>query len=127
LRDLRLPDVTRIQGENRYLGPGASVFLPNTSEVIRSAYKGDLARWSETGLVTLETQAVLTPFGTEGDMVELAHGFKIAPAAYCLKLVEGNLWVDATGTVDVSHDIKFTVTYIRNTLDMTQTLYIRLV
>jgi hypothetical protein len=129
LDDLKVTHESQVegrQGENRYLGPGQSVYLPNTSEVLRSVYKGDLRKWRDIGVVELEDTDTLAANGDVGDAVTLTHNFGIAPVVYILKQV-GNTWVDATGTVDVVHNQTFTAVTITNTIASPQTLFIRLV
>jgi hypothetical protein len=89
---------------------------------LRSAYKGDLRKWRELGVVELEDTDTLNA----GASVVLLHNFGFAPVVYVLKQV-GSTWVDATGTVDVVHNQAFTQTTVTNTLGVTQTLYTRLV
>jgi hypothetical protein len=125
LDDLRITHASQVEarkGEDRYLGPGQGIYLPNTSEVLRSAYKGDLRKWRELGVVELEDTDTLNA----GASVVLLHNFGFAPVVYVLKQV-GSTWVDATGTVDVVHNQAFTQTTVTNTLGVTQTLYTRLV
>lgn len=128
LRDLRLTHSSQVEsrsGEDRYLGSGHSVYLPNTSEVLRSAYKGDLRKWSQAGIVSLENNDVLAANGDADDTVVLTHGFGLPPVVHVLKLV-GSTWVDGTGTVDIFHDSTFNTTTVTNTLVVPQTLFIRL-
>lgn len=92
------------RGEDRYLQPGASVYLPNTSQVIRSAFDGDLRAWLQAGVVALEDTHTLSANGDPGDSVTLTHDFGFPPAVYVLKKV-GTDWVDATGTFDVVQNV----------------------
>lgn len=92
------------RGEDRYLAPGASAYLPNTSQVLRSAIAGDLRSWLDNGIVTLEDFTTLAANGDAGDSVVLTHNFGFAPSVYVLKQV-GATWVDATGTVDIVHGV----------------------
>jgi hypothetical protein len=101
LKDLRFVPQAQTEGrrdEGRYLGPGASVYLPNTSEVLRSAMMGDLRAWKDAGLVTLEDVVTLA----NGASATRVHPFGFPPVVYVLKLVGAN-WVDATGTYDLTH------------------------
>lgn len=126
--DLKVTHTSQVEGrpgEDRYLGPGQSVYLPNTSEVIRSAFKGTLKKWKDKGLVELEDQETLAASGSPGDSVTLTHNFGLPPTVYVLKQV-GPDWVDATGTVDISHNSIFTTTTVTNTILFSQTLFIRL-
>lgn len=129
LSDLRVTHASQVEsqaGEDRYLGPGASVYLPNTSEVLRSAYKGALRKWRDSGFVTLEDTNTFAANGSPGDTIVFSHGFGIPPVVYVLKQV-GSTWVDATGTVDIAHNLAFTSVAVTNTLLVPQTLFIRLV
>lgn len=129
LHDLRITRASQAEGrpgEDRYLGPGGFVYLPNTSEVLRSAYKGDLRTWAEKGVVELEDKDLLTANGTPGDTVDLEHGFGLPPVVYVLKKV-GATWVDATGVVDIVHDGDFTTVSVTNVLAVSLTILTRLV
>jgi hypothetical protein len=124
LDDLRhLPEVRR--GEDRYLAPGASVYLPNTSEVLRSAVEGDLHSWSLAGVIRLEDLETLAANGDPGDSVTLTHNFGFPPSVYVLKQVT-TTWVDGTGTVDVVHNSGFTAVTITNSTADVLTFRIRL-
>lgn len=79
-----------------------------------------------TGLSALEGQAALDASGGAHDTVVLTHGFGFPPVVYVLKQV-GATWVDATGTVDVSHDAAFTATTVKNATAFPLTFLIRLV
>ena len=95
LRDLRFVPQAQSEGrrgEDVYIGPGLSVYLPNTSQVLRSAIDGDLRAWRDAGVVTLE------------DVELLAANGGYPPACYVLKQV-GATWVDATGTFDLVHNV----------------------
>ena len=92
------------RGESRYISPGNSVYLPNTSQVLRSASEGDLRAWRDAGVVELEDTDLLAANGAPGDAVTHTHNFGYPPAGYVLKQV-GATWVDATGTVDVVHNV----------------------
>ena len=68
LNDLRATHASQVEsrpGEDRYIGPGNSVYFPNTSEVLRSAFKGDLRKWRDNGLITLEDTDTLDAAGGE--------------------------------------------------------------
>ncbi len=107
LRDLRFVAQAQTEGrrgEDRYIAPGNSVYLPNTSQVLRSAIEGDLRAWLEAGVLTLDDYDTLAANGNPGDSVVLTHNFGYAPMVYVLKKV-GATWVDATGTVDVVHSV----------------------
>jgi hypothetical protein len=107
LKDLRFVAQAQSEGrrgEDRYLGPGQSVYLPNTSQVLRSAIEGDLRKWLEDGIVELEDFDSLAANGNPGDTVTLTHNLGYPPSVYVLKQV-GVTWVDATGTIDIVHNV----------------------
>ena len=107
LRDLRFVAQAQSEGrrgEDRYVQPGASVYLPNTSQVIRSAIDGDLRAWRDAGVVELEDTDALAANGNPGDSVTLTHPFGYPPGVVVLKQV-GATWVDATGTFDLAHNV----------------------
>ena len=107
LRDLRFVAQAQTEGrrgEDRYIAAGSSVYLPNTSQVLRSAIEGDLRAWRDAGVVELEDTDLLAANGAPGDAVTHVHNFGYAPAVYVLKQV-GATWVDATGTVDIVHNV----------------------
>lgn len=127
LKDLRVIKQSQTegqQGEDRYLAAGASVYLPNTDPVIRSAFKGDLKKWKDAGIVTLEDTDTLDAFGGD-DSVVLTHNMGLPPAVYVLKQV-GGTWVDATGTVNITHDDLFTTVTVQNSTAGALTFFIRL-
>ncbi len=124
LGDLRhIPEV--IRGEDRYLAANGSVYLPNTSQVLRSAVAGTLRQWADAGLVRLEDRTTLAANGDAGDSITLTHNFGFPPSVYVLKQV-GETWVDATGTVDISHNAALTTTTIENSTAGALTFIIRL-
>lgn len=107
LRDLRFVAQAQSEGrrgEDRYIPAGGSVYLPNTSQVLRSAIDGDLRVWRDAGVVTLEDTDLLAANGAPGDAVTHTHDFGYPPAVYVLKQV-GATWVDATGTFDAVHNV----------------------
>lgn len=137
LGDLRITHEAQTEGrrgEDRYLGPGRSVYLQNTSDVLRSAYKGTLKTWRDLGYIELEDSIALDAFGGANDTVVLTHEYGYPPIVYALKQV-GVTWVDATGTLDISHRADpldplarpFTQTVITNTTAFPLTFLIRLV
>lgn len=124
LHDLRFIAQAQTEGrlgEDRYLNPGAHVYLPNTSEVVRSAFKGDLRRWRDMGIVELEDTVTLA----SGANIVLTHDFGLPPIVAVQKQVT-TTWVDATGTFDAVHNDDFTTTTITNTTGGSLTYFIRL-
>ena len=107
LRDLKFVPQAQTEGrrgEDRYLAPGGSVYLPTTSQVLRSAYDGDLRAWLEAGIVRLDDLVNLAANGNPGDTVTLTHNLGYAPPVFVLKKV-GVTWVDGTGTFDAVHNV----------------------
>ena len=127
LRDLRVtyPSAQGPRSEERYLGPGDTVYLPNTSEVLRSAVGGDIRGFVTSGLLRLEDLVTLDAAGGANDAITLTHNLHFPPTVYILKQVT-TTWVDATGTVDVVHDAAFTTVTITNTTASSLTYLIRL-
>jgi len=117
------------RGEAQYLPAGGSVYLPDTSEVLRSAAVGTLAKFRDAGVLILEDTVTLQANGNPGDTVVLTHGFRYAAAVSVLKQVivgPVTTWVDATGTYDAVQDAAFTTVTITNTTAFVLTFLIRL-
>ena len=116
-------------GEARYLQPNGSVYLLNTSEVLRSAKTGGtLAKWRTTGLVELDDTDTLAANGNPGDSITLTHNWGFAPGVQVFRRVVGPpvTWADATGTFDMEHNASFTTVTITNTTAGALTFLIRL-
>ena len=114
------------RGEARYLAPQASLYLPNTSEVLRSAAPGgSLAKWRDAGILELEDTDTLAANGNPGDTVTLTHNFGYAQGVSIWKQV-GPDWVDAIGTYDAVQNSTFTTMTITNTTAFPLTFFIRL-
>ncbi len=113
------------RGEDQYVHPGDSIYLPNTSEVLRSVIHGEIAKYVQTGQLKIEDQVSLDAAGGANPSVVLTHNFKFPPAVYVLKQV-GSTWVDATGTVDVVHNSTFTTVTVSNTTAFPLVFLIRL-
>lgn len=113
------------RGEGRYIPANSSVYFQNTSEVLRSAQLGTLARWRDLGLVSLEDREELAANGDDGDSVVIEHDYGYPPAVFILKQVD-DTWVDATGTFDAVHNSTFTTTTITNSTAFPLTFLIRL-
>lgn len=111
------------RGEDRYLAPGASAYLLNTTEVLRSAKEGELYAWAHSSppKVELEDTDTLDP----GQSVSFVHGFGFPPAVYALKQV-ADTWVDAMGAFDATHDESFNTVTFANPTEYTLTYYVRL-
>jgi hypothetical protein len=124
LNDLRFTPQSQTEGrrgEDQYLNPGDFVYLPNTSEVIRSVFKGDLKRYRDQGYVELEDEVTLASSAS----VTLTHNFGLPPNVYAFKQVMST-WVDATGTFDSVHNSSFTEVIFTNTTPGALTYLIRL-
>jgi hypothetical protein len=114
------------RGEDRYIQPGASVYLPNTSEVLRSAVGGDIFKFASIGTIRIEDLVTLAANGSPGDAVTLTHNLQFPPVVYALKQVM-TTWVDATGTIDIVHNQTYTAVTITNTTPGSLTFLIRLI
>lgn len=124
LRDLKFTPEAQTEGrrgEDRYIPAGGFVYLPNTSEVLRSAVAGDIRKFVDKGLLQIEDQVDLAASGS----VTLNHGLRFPPSVYVLKKV-GSTWVDGTGTVDIVHNGNFTSVTVTNTTEFALTFLIRL-
>lgn len=115
--NVTIPDLN-----NLYLGPGGYVYLKNTSDVLTSTTTGNTSTLRALNQVSLEDIVVLGPSAS----TTLTHGFLLAPSIYILKSV-GATWVDALGTVDITHDALFSSVTITNTTLFTLTYFIRLI
>lgn len=119
LKDLRLVRQAQTEGrrtEDVYLGAGQSIYLPDTSDVIRSAQKGDLFQFARVGKLTINDTITLGAAPGPGNAVTLAHLLGYLPGVFVLKKSVGPpiTWVDATGTVDIVHNEIFTEVTITN-------------
>jgi hypothetical protein len=133
LNDLKITNEAQTEGrrgEECYLRPGNSVYLQNTSGVLRSAFKGTIKTWKDLGYIELEDTISLAAGGT----TILNHRYGYPPVVYILKQV-GVTWVDATGTADIIHRADpldplsrpFMQTTITNTTVLPLTFMVRLV
>ncbi len=109
------------RGEDRYLDPGQSAYLQNTSEVLRSAFDGLLSTYRQDGKLELDDTVALDAAAN----IILTHNFTYPPAVYVLKQV-GSTWVDATGTYDLVQNQNFTTVTLTNTTAGALTYLIRL-
>lgn len=83
------------------------IYLANTSEVLRSARDGALARARDAGLIVLEETYTLTGRGGASDRVTVEHPYTYGPMVMVLREVSG-VWADATGTYDLWHNVAST-------------------
>lgn len=122
LKDLRLirqGQTEARRAEDQYLGAGRSVYLPDTSEVIRSAQKGDLYQFEKVGKLRLNETLSLAAFPGPGNSVTIHHDLGYYPNATALKkVVTGSIvtWENSTGIVDITHNATFTETTFTNTV-----------
>ncbi len=122
LKDLRLirqGQTEARRAEDQYLGAGHSVYLPDTSEVIRSAQKGDLYQLSKAGKIELNEVLSLAAYPGPGNSSTIVHNLGYPPSMCVFKKVMfGPLvtWVEASGTVDITHNANFTQTTISNSV-----------
>ena len=132
LHDLKLTRQSQTEArrsEDVYLGPGRSVYLPDTSEVIRSAHSGDLKGLQTVGKVKLNDMVTLAAFPGPGNKIVLKHNLGYIPFVAVYKMVTVGAetgWVDAAGTYDLWHDFDFTSVSILNTIDTDLNLQIRI-
>jgi hypothetical protein len=76
LKDLRLIRQGQSEArraEDQYIGAGRSVYLPDTSEVIRSAQKGDLYQFEKVGKLRLNEILSLAAFPGPGNSATIHH------------------------------------------------------
>jgi hypothetical protein len=107
------------RAEDMYVGAGRSVYLPDTSDVIRSAQKGDLFQFARIGKLRLNESSILAASPGPGNSLVIDHHLGYIPGIVILKKVMAGplvTWVDATGTVDIVHNADFTETTITNTV-----------
>jgi hypothetical protein len=119
LRIIRQGQTEARRAEDRYIGAGKGVYLPDTSEVLRSAQKGDLFQFSQVGKLRLNDTLTLGASPGPGNSITIDHGLGYIPSTVLLKKVMVGptvTWVDATGTVDIVHNADFTETTITNTV-----------
>jgi hypothetical protein len=132
LKDLRLirqGQTEARRSEDQYIGAGRSIYLPDTSEVIRSAQKGDLFQFSRVGKLQLNETLDLAAYPGPGNSVVLTHNLGYPPNTVVLKKVMVGpvvTWVDATGTVDVVHNSDFTQTTISNPVTLPLEFLVRI-
>jgi len=132
LKDLRLSREAQTEGrraEDRYVSPGGSVYLPDTSDVVRSAQKGDLFAFARAGKLRLNDATTLAAFPGPGNSIVLTHGLGYPPNTLIFKKVMVGpvvTWVDAFGVVDVVHNADFTAMTVTNTVALPIDFLIRI-
>lgn len=123
LKDLKFVAQSQTEGrrgEDVYIGPGESKYLPDTAEVLRSAHGGDLLKFAAAGVVSLHDTVALVASGS----ITLVHNLMYPPNIVVLKAV-GATFVDATGTVDIVHNQDFSEVTITNATVVPITFLIR--
>jgi hypothetical protein len=128
LGDLKLaPESQTVgrRGEDRYLAAGDSMYLPDTSEVLRSAHYGTLKKWKDAGVIEINDKTDLTASPGPGNSVTIVHGLGYLPLVTIFKKV-GSTWVDAMGTYDLVHNANFTSTTVTNASLSAMTYMIRI-
>lgn len=128
LKDLRVTHESLTEGrrgEDVYIAAGASKYLPDTSDVLRSAQKGDIKKWKEAGVVSTDDTVNLAASPGPGNSVVLTHNLGYLPDVRVYKQV-GATWVDATGVMDIIHNNTFTTTTISNPTAFALTFLIKL-
>lgn len=136
LKDLHIARESGSDGrrtEDRYVDAAgtanSSVYLPDTSEVLRSAQKGDLYKFAKAGVLRLNDATTLTAAPGPGNSITIAHNLKYPPSvAVFKKVIIGVVvtWVDAVGVVDVVHNEDFTEVTITNTVALPIDFLIRI-
>jgi len=101
LKDLKIDQVSigSLRGEDRYIGPGATIYLEDTDVVLRSASKGDIFALAQAGILEVVEEPLKVNENGELDVPTLNVG---ADA-----VIHGNLTVDGTingssGSVDLT-------------------------
>lgn len=132
LKDLRLARQAQTEArrsEDMYLGSGKSVYLPDTSDVLRSAQKGDLFQFKRIGKISLNDETTLAAAPGPNNSIVISHGLGYPPHIAVLKKVmvgPAVTWVDATGIVDIVHNSAFTETTVTNTVALPIDFLIRI-
>jgi hypothetical protein len=132
LKDLKFVPQAQTEGrrgEDRYLDAGASVYLPDTSEVLRSAHYGDIRKFKDNNYLTVNDTVNLAAVGNPGDNIVINHQLGYPPTVTVLKQ-NGATWVDATGIMNIVHHadvhgIPFTQVTVSNTIPFAVTYLIK--
>lgn len=128
LKDLKFLGQSQTEGrrgEDVYIAAGASKYLPDTGEVVRSAQKGDLKKWKDAGVITLDDTVALAASPGPGNSVVITHNLGFLPDVRVYKQVT-TTWVDATGVVDIIHNASFTTVTISNPTAFALTFLIKI-
>jgi hypothetical protein len=121
LKDLKFLPESQTEGrrgEDQYLDPAGSiknwyVYLPDTSEVLRSASKGDIKKLVAKNYISIYDTVTLAASPGPGNSVVINHKLGYMPNVAVYKQV-GATWVDATGTMDLIHNDTFTSLTVSN-------------
>ena len=128
LKDLKFVPQAQTEGrrgEDVYIASGASVYLPDTSEVLRSAIKGDIFKLKTALKLSTNDTIALAANGSPGDDIVITHNFNYPPTVVVLQ-DNTTEWIDATGNYDVSHNLTFTTVTITNSTAGALTFLIRI-
>lgn len=128
LKDLRVTHESLTEGrrgEDLYIAPGDFKYLPDTSEVLRSAQKGDIKKLLDAGMIETDDVVNLAAAGNQGDSIVINHNLGYLPDVRVYKQVS-QTWVDATGVMDIVHNAAFTSTTISNPTAFALTFLIKL-
>lgn len=142
LKDLKILHESQTEGrrgEDVYLdAPGTPnghpyVYLPETSEVLRSASYGDIRKFRDgdpTANPPIQPSVIVddTIALDHGATITINHNFNRLPNVTVLKQVMVGpimTWVDATGLIGITHDAGFTQTVILNASGVSLTFLIK--
>ena len=142
LKDLKILHESQTEGrrgEDIYLdAPGTPkghpyVYLPETSEVLRSASYGDIRKFRDGDLTAsppISPSVIIddTVALNHGATVTISHNFNRLPNVTVLKRVMVGpvvTWVDATGLIGITHNASFTQTAIFNASGVDLTFLIK--
>lgn len=127
LKDLKFVPQSQTEGrrgEDVYVGPLSSKYLPDTSEVLRSFKEGDIKAFVTAGKLSVHDVVALAASPGPGNSVTITHNFFYPPTLVVLKQV-GPTYVDGTGTVDIIHNQDFSAVTVTNTTALPITFLIR--
>lgn len=116
LKDLRFVPQSQTEGRRSsdvYLKPGQFIYLPDTSEVLRSFHVGDIKKFSEIGIIESHDRFNLTGSPSPGDSRTIEHNLNYPPNVFIYKK-SGMDWIDATGIVNIVHNSNFTNFVVSN-------------
>ena len=137
LKDLHVARESGSDGrrtEDHYVGAAgtknSSIYLPDTSDVLRSAQKGDLYKFAKAGVLSLNDATTLAAAPGPGNSITVNHKLGYPPIVTVFKkvIIPGPIttWVDAAGVVDIVHNVDFTSVVITNTVALPIDFLIRI-